>query len=93
MISQKAIWWTIVIIMAIVIVWYFGKNEEKSECCTFEVDGFETSDGISSLKYCNRNGKYYVSGIGGFTGMIPEREISEQEFNSGWGSGKCVKTV
>lgn len=93
MISQKVIWWTIVIILAIIIIWYFGKEEENTGCCTFNNVEPNVADGISTLTYCKRSGKYYVSGTGGITGTIPEKEISERELNAAWANGKCVRTT
>ncbi len=50
------------------------------DCCS---TGFpeNTADGIN-YTYCKRGDKYYVSGIGGVTGSIPEKETTKEEYES-----------
>lgn len=49
-------------------------------CCE---TGFpeNTADGVN-YTYCKRGDKYYVSGIGGIGGTIPEKETTKEEYES-----------
>lgn len=55
----------------------FGTTKD---CCE---TGFptNTADGVNYI-YCKRGDKYFVSGIGGITGSVPEKETTKEEYES-----------
>lgn len=92
--NGKIIWWVILGVMIVVIVWqFYWTDESENKCCTLssELSDANIPDTDSASTFCKRNGKYYKSYTMGITGKLVEDEISEQQFNSAWQNGKCVK--
>ena len=91
--NGKIIWWTILIVMAVVIIWqFYWTDESETKCCTMDSSLIPNiPDTDSAYTFCKRNGKYYKSYTMGMTGKPVEDEITEQQFNSAWQNGKCEK--
>lgn len=89
MVDKKIWWWIIVISMAIIIIGAYYWKDDKNQCCTLLIDDPLVADGVYSYTYCKKDGKYFRSGVGGIGGVIPEQEITEQEYNSARGNGDC----